>query len=288
VARYEDEQYLLFDCGPLGAGNHGHLDLLSFELAAYGRSLVLDPGRYTYDESGEVNERALFRGTASHNTVLVDGRNQTRYEAHGSKFRVRGPEPGRELKSFVTHESFDFVHGVARSHEYPVVHERRIFFLRPEYWVICDSLQAAEVHQYDLLFHLSHEAYGRTEVIGDEATLGIDSPGLVLAQAPDARVSASMVTGYVAPRYGIKLRAPVLRFSQSGANASFVTVLFPYAASRPALSVEPLPNARSQGVRITVDRAGERIADELFFPLHGGFSFERKIETGTTISRYSL
>ena len=87
--RYEDEQHLLFDCGPLGAGNHGHFDLLSFELTAHGRSLVVDPGRYTYDESGEVNERALFRGTAAHNTVLVDGRNQTRYQRHGRKFRVQ-------------------------------------------------------------------------------------------------------------------------------------------------------------------------------------------------------
>src|SRR5439155_27302958 len=33
---FEDERYLVFDCGPLGRGNHGHLDLLSFEMAAYG------------------------------------------------------------------------------------------------------------------------------------------------------------------------------------------------------------------------------------------------------------
>ena len=41
---YEDERYLVFDCGPLGEGNHGHLDVLSFEMAAYGRSLIVDPG----------------------------------------------------------------------------------------------------------------------------------------------------------------------------------------------------------------------------------------------------
>ena len=77
---YADEQYLVFDCGPLGEGNHGHLDCLSFELAADGASLVVDPGRYTYSEAGEVNWRVRFRGTAAHNTVTVDGRNQTRYE----------------------------------------------------------------------------------------------------------------------------------------------------------------------------------------------------------------
>jgi uncharacterized heparinase superfamily protein len=37
-------QHLVFDCGPLGEGNHGHFDALSFELAGFGRPLVVDPG----------------------------------------------------------------------------------------------------------------------------------------------------------------------------------------------------------------------------------------------------
>ncbi|MEZ4764024.1 MAG: heparinase II/III family protein [Calditrichia bacterium] len=44
---FTDERYLMFDCGPLGEGNHGHIDFLSFEMAAFGRSLIVDPGRYT-------------------------------------------------------------------------------------------------------------------------------------------------------------------------------------------------------------------------------------------------
>ncbi len=75
----KDARYLLCDCGPLGQGNHGHFDALSFEAAAFGRSLVVDPGRYTYYEGGSENWRARFRGTAAHNSVLIDGKNQTRY-----------------------------------------------------------------------------------------------------------------------------------------------------------------------------------------------------------------
>ena len=82
----------MFDCGPLGEGNHGHLDCLSFELAAHGRSLVVDPGRYTYSEAGETNWRVHFRGTAAHNTVCVDGRNQTRYEPKPVKDKSRHAE----------------------------------------------------------------------------------------------------------------------------------------------------------------------------------------------------
>jgi hypothetical protein len=96
---FRDEQYLVFDCGPLGAGNHGHFDCLNIELAAYGKSLIVDPGRYTYDESGDTNWRAVFRGTAYHNTVLVDGKNQTRYQAQQPRYKIDSPEPDFEMRS---------------------------------------------------------------------------------------------------------------------------------------------------------------------------------------------
>ena len=92
---YTDERYLVFDCGPLGEGNHGHLDALSIEVAAYGKSLIIDPGRYTYKENNQdiINWRARFRGTAYHNTILVDGRNQTRYGPRAGKKRLQDPRP---------------------------------------------------------------------------------------------------------------------------------------------------------------------------------------------------
>ena len=66
------DRYLIFDCGPLGDGGHGHYDALSIEAWAGDRALVIDPGRFTYAE-GEPNLRHWFRGTAAHNTVTVDG-----------------------------------------------------------------------------------------------------------------------------------------------------------------------------------------------------------------------
>ena len=74
-----DPSWLVFDCGPLGDGNHGHFDLHSVEIFGRGKPLIVDPGRYTYDESGEVNWRAAFRTTAAHSTIEVDGKCQTRY-----------------------------------------------------------------------------------------------------------------------------------------------------------------------------------------------------------------
>ena len=271
---YEDERYLIFDCGPLGVGNHGHFDLLSFEAYAYGAPLILDPGRYTYDESGPVNWRARFRGTAYHNTVLVAGRNQTRYEWKKNRFRISGPEPERKLVAFVSTPKLDYLHGVACSHEYPVVHERKVVFIDGEYWVIVDILRATEPHEYDLLFHLSPLAQDQVSVMVSDDTLSIHSPQLILAQPLIPDVRPFIQEGFVSTAYGEKQRAPIVRLTQRNSSACFLTAVYPYKGDAPSLSVEtPEPDQGPQAlllgerapVRITIARNGKRYHDDLLF-----------------------
>ncbi|MBK8815217.1 MAG: alginate lyase family protein [Methylococcaceae bacterium] len=238
---YRDERYFVFDCGDLGAGNHGHLDLLSFEMAAYGQSLVVDPGRYTYDESGEINWRVLFRGTSYHNTVSVDAKNQTRYEFHKEKFKIKGRQPDYELKTFISRPGFDYLHGIANSHEYPVTHERKILFINGEYWLICDVLRANETHSYDQLFHLSSTALNKVSLSADLQSLRVDSPHLLMIQPVLGTGTVSLEGGYISPTYGIKQEAPIIKFSQQGTNCCFYTLLYPYKDKRPAISISMEP-----------------------------------------------
>ena len=276
---YEDERYLVFDCGPLGAGNHGHLDLLSFEMAAYGQSLIVDPGRYTYDESGETNWRVLFRGTGYHNTVQVDGLNQTRYEFHKKKFKITGEHPEYELRSFITRPGFDYVHGIARSHEYPVVHERKILFVNGEYWLIYDVLRADEPHNYDLLFHLANSAQGKVVIHKGLENYTVDAPNLVMVQAVKPGVRVSSETGYVSPTYGVKQKAPIIKFNQNAAECCFITVLYPYKLKRPDLAVALLPVSRLESgsdtymatcLDINIKTADRVIKDKIFVANESG------------------
>ncbi len=237
---FRDERYLVFDCGPLGEGNHGHLDVLSFEMAAYGRSLVVDPGRYTYDEAGDTNWRAMFRGTRYHNTVVVDGRNQTRYRFHGRKYKVKGPAPDFELRSFVSRADVDYLHGIARSHEYEVVHERKILFPKLEYWVVCDLLRAAGEHDYELLFHLTERAQDKVRAETDRHCRYVDSPHLRIVQPLSLAGGLTVEQGYVSPTYGVKHPAPIVNFSRRAADWCFCSVLYPYRDRRPEISVRPV------------------------------------------------
>jgi uncharacterized heparinase superfamily protein len=74
------ELKLIFDCGPLGMkpmAGHGHSDALSFILFVNGHPVFIDPGTYTYFKSDFW--RNYFRGTSAHNTIRLDGENQSKF-----------------------------------------------------------------------------------------------------------------------------------------------------------------------------------------------------------------
>lgn len=89
--------YLLCDCGEVGPTyqpGHAHADTLSFELSVHGRRVFVNSGTSQYGVSAE---RQRQRGTAAHNTVVIDGENSS--EVWGG-FRVARR----------AHASVDYVH----------------------------------------------------------------------------------------------------------------------------------------------------------------------------------
>ena len=67
----------MLDIGRIGPDylpGHSHADSLSFELSLYGQRLVCDSGTSVY---GSGDERLRQRGTAAHNTVLIDEQNSS-------------------------------------------------------------------------------------------------------------------------------------------------------------------------------------------------------------------
>ena len=212
----EDDRFLVFDCGPLGDGGHGHYDLLSIEAAAGGRALVVDPGRFTYSEAPP-NLRRWFRGTAAHNTVCVDGLDQTPYTRGRPAGEVaRGRYLGRARTA-----TLDVLAGEARSPAYDAVHRRRIVLVRGRYWIVEDRLRGERGHRYDLRYHLAPDAHGATSVADDRTVV---APGLALTILGAG--TPALEPGWVAPRYGRRVPAPVVSAVADGEpEATFVTVL---------------------------------------------------------------
>jgi len=73
----EQTVWSAFDIGPWGMA-HQHNDFGHLSLYAHGRSILVDPGRYTYSENDPL--RSFFTHSRSHNVLMVDDRGQNPHD----------------------------------------------------------------------------------------------------------------------------------------------------------------------------------------------------------------
>lgn len=244
---FEQEGFCIFDCGPLGDGGHGHYDMLNVEIAAEGKPLIIDPGRYTYSEHPP-NFRQWFKGTAAHNTVCIDGLDQVPYR----RGKPKKPLPQARFVERRSVPGFDLLAGTAESPCYEVIHTRRIFYIGEEYWIISDSLAGERPHRFDLRFHLAPEAWQRVQIVGNRVV----APDLTLVFSGGSRLQIE--PGWFAPLYGVKQNAPVVSAMIEGKDsAEFVTVVMPSSRRRvPELNSIHTPNTASPGLAIQISGVG--------------------------------
>jgi hypothetical protein len=249
-----DERFLIFDCGPLGDGGHGHYDLLSVEIAAGGRALVVDPGRHTYDEQTP-NLRHWFKGTAAHNTVVVDGLDQVPYRRGKPR---KGTHPAAHLLERRSAPGLDVIVGEATTTCYEARHTRRVAFVADAYWILEDRLRGERPHRYDLRFHLGAEAQGRVSVERAGDAHVVRAPGVALVIAGGA--APAIEPGWVSPDYGIRLDAPVVSVVADGApDATFTTVVMPLADGDPAPGLEVGAEGEVTVARVTHDGRSDTV-----------------------------
>jgi hypothetical protein len=154
----EDDLYLLFNAsgnGLFGRGSHGHNDALSLEVSACGTSFITDPGTYVY--SADLVERQLFRSTAYHSTVEVDGVEQNSTDV--SLPFVMGDEAHPRVLKWESTPEQDIVaaeHDGYKRLAHPVKHTRTVRFLKRErLWIVEDSLSGEGEHIFHFRFHFT-------------------------------------------------------------------------------------------------------------------------------------
>jgi hypothetical protein len=252
--------YLLVDCGLHGAANcgHAHADALSIELAAKGRTLLVDPGTYTY--TGSVELRDLFRSSMAHNTLSVDGESSS---VPAGPFHWQHIARTK-LIAWHTHAAFDYFEGAHDGYErlpQPVSHTRSLLFLKDRYWIMRDHLSAQGAHQYDLRFHFSADASpfaddeGRTGAVRERWS---EKSGLEIFAFGDGVWTAG--EGWVSSCYGERTPAPVYSFSATAeGEQEFFTFLIPReaTAAKSAKTVVQERDAR-RGRLFELEQAGWR------------------------------
>lgn len=242
--------YLYFDSGMQGLGDagHGHADALSFELFAYGNPLIIDSGTYSYN--GSQKWRNYFRGTSAHNTIVIDGVDQAEPLKPYDQFGWAKKADGHSL-NWYSLNNFDFASGYHDGYQRlqePVIHQRDVLFVKPEYWIVSDFLKGNGEHELDLLFHLPP---GKVTLENDSKSLktcNSSKQGNILILPADKNFmqvqvlqgKMNPIQGWVSYNYGDKIEAPVLKYSkQSKLPAGFFTILYPYKNGQvPSITVD--------------------------------------------------
>jgi hypothetical protein len=218
------------DAGPQGglSAGHGHADALSLTVQIQGRELLGDPGTCEYVGAGM--ERDHFRGTAAHNTVQVDGRDQS---------EPNGPFAWKSLtkakaEHWVTGSTFDLFVGSHDGYsrlENPAFHRRWVFFRKPKFWLIRDLILGTGKHQLDLRWHLTPDLSPPTSAEGRFVFPG-RTGGIALFSAAEENWSGTAEHGAWSAAYGSQEPATEVRFTTvTTLPAEFATLVAPIGPS---------------------------------------------------------
>jgi uncharacterized heparinase superfamily protein len=121
---------------------HAHADMLHFCLQHRNNPVLIDTGTSTY-QAGKVRE--YERSTAAHNTVVVNGKNQS---DTWSSFRV-----GSRAVVNINDEGTDFISATCTSH-FSTYHQRR--FLFEEGRIVISDQVSGSVKSATAYFHFHH------------------------------------------------------------------------------------------------------------------------------------
>jgi hypothetical protein len=188
------DRQIVVKAGPFGegSGGHSHSDVLSLVARIGPREVLIDPGTYTYIADPE--ERNRYRGSAAHNTVRIDGRDQA---LPAGPFRWIG-KPVTAIREWTSSAEADWLDASCAYAGF--THRRRIRFVKPDRVIVLDTVEGladgpAGDHLLEQFWHL-----GASE---DAARLASTAPAETLA-------------GWRSRALGLKEPAPVLRVVYRG------------------------------------------------------------------------
>ncbi len=252
---------LVLDAGPQGAqsGGHGHADSLGICLHCAG-SFLIDPGTGEY--VGKNGDRDLFRGTAMHNTLLVDGADQS---------EVSGPFAWKRLtqtkvEQWIQSPAFDLVtashDGYQRLAE-PVTHRRTVISLKNGIYFVRDIAAGRGRHCLDVSWHMGPDV--------QRVAANVFSPqgarlGLAIVPLEEWGWEEEVRKESWSPAYGQKARATVVNFRMvTNVPADFACVLVPLAEARRAARSLTRIGADDSGSTVSSYRYAEEGRDYFFF-----------------------
>ncbi|NLW11125.1 MAG: hypothetical protein GX028_03820, partial [Clostridiaceae bacterium] len=148
----ENDTWVHFQCGPLGAG-HGHADKQHVSLLSRGENVLTDAGRYSYVFGPD---RVQFKELRAHNTIMADGHDL--YVCKDS-WEVSRLTRAVNLR-FYSDNKYAYTEGGHLGYlglPDGIFINRRVIFLKPDIIILADEFYSSGSHDYNQFFHFSNE-----------------------------------------------------------------------------------------------------------------------------------
>jgi len=260
-----DAHWAFFDVGPMGIG-HRHWDKLHLSIAAYGRDILVDSGRYTY-VGGPF--RKYFVGSAAHNLILVDGHGQKEHAWDTDKpltDRCR-IENDYDVAQGTFDDGYEGVEGKA-------IHSRAVVYLRGKYWIVVDTIETDRPRKIQTLWHFHPEC--TVTIQGDSVlTTDPDKGNLRIVPSRGLNWEVHLVEGQEEPEIqgwwsrGYNHKEPCATAVYSTEIEKTTTLAWVLAPARGPVG-DAFLNLTEQGKdELGIQVTGDEIADSLVISLAG-------------------
>lgn len=269
----KDAHWTFFDTGVFGTG-HQHSDMLHISIAAYGKDLLVDGGRFTHQNYFSFDPtiwRGYFRSTLSHNTILVDGKGQK-----AGPLRAEAPLAD---DTYMNTEEFDYARGTFRSGyegvSGDVEHSRAVLYLRDHFWLVLDHVDVDQARELKVLWHYAPDCQVQIDQ-QSAASTNSGEANLRITPLVNSNWDIDIVEGKELPykqgwyseTYGKKEPNPTVTYkTKTEQPTTFVWLLQVAQGTVKPVKAEVL-SLSEEGARVAVELLDERVT--LYVPLTKG------------------
>lgn len=214
----ENEKLLVFDCGEIGylsLAAHGHADCLSVMLSYSGEWMLGDSGTYLYHDGGKW--RDYFRSTYAHNSVVIDGQNQS---------EIKGPFvwSGKAQPKLLNWDVQPNLVKAEGQHDgyFPIIHKRSVEFHNNDFWIITDTIEGEGRHKIEVVYNFTQ---GDAQIMDDKSVRFVkqnSNKSLIISLENNSEnIHADIfkgqeegrILGWASQEFGVKYPIPVLIYS---------------------------------------------------------------------------
>jgi Heparinase II/III-like protein/Heparinase II/III N-terminus len=224
---FDDQTWMSLNAGPY-RGPHCHKDTLGITYFSGGAALLVDSGLYEYDSpKSPIPDADYFHGTSGHNTVTVDGSDQS-IDASDLASVSGGLVTSGDAWAYQSGS-----HGLYGG----VTHSRAVVLLGQDLALVVDYMDSQDTHAYTQTWHLAPGATFAAQgldIVAEDAT---GSANLALHQgitnglglASSVGEESPLIQGWYSAEYGDKVSSAYVT-----APASVVVT---FAGANPNISV---------------------------------------------------